>query len=70
MAEHMSAAKAAKHAIRTRMNHDAILYFIAAMAGMAAIFVLYHLLRLAVSKRKWTSDQNSKEPSLPVAMGR
>lgn len=48
------AAKEARFAIRAKMNHEAILYFIYAMAAMTGVFVFYHLLRLVAGKMKWS----------------
>ena len=52
MAGHFSAAKEAMFAVRARMNHDAMIYFIAAIASMAGVFVIHHFLRLGAGKMK------------------
>ena len=65
---HHSPEKAAKFAIRARMNHEAMLYFLAAIVGMASVFILYHLMRVLAGK---TSHQTSKgRPSPPLAVAR
>lgn len=65
MAEHESPAKMAMFAIRTRMNHEAMFFFIGSMAVLAGVFIIFHLMRVVSKKLRF--DQ-ALAKTLPLAL--
>lgn len=66
---HNNAAFAAKLLRRSKMNDESMLAFAVAMAGLASVFIIFHLLR-TIGQRFGLEPRAAKNPSLPVFVSR
>lgn len=68
MAGH-DAGFAAKKARRTKLNHEAVIAFAGAMAGIAAVFIVFHLIR-RIAQHMQAGQKRSSKPSFFAVLSR